>query len=82
MEKEIDIENKTDGSDCQKRLVLPAVAGRMECSNAEFERRCLICLAEEQDNLMPDNALIAVLCDGVRLARKYSTAMNGQNKQF
>ena len=54
----------------QQRLVLPAVAGRMECSNAEFERRCLIYIAEEQDKLMPDNALMALLCDGVRLARE------------
>lgn len=66
----------------QQRLVLPAVAGRMECSNAEFERRCLIYIAEEQDKLMPDNALMALLCDGVRLAREYSAAMNGQNAEL
>lgn len=50
---------------------LPAVAGRMECSNATFERRCLIALAEEQEKLNPDNNLIAILCDGVRLAREH-----------
>ena len=49
---------------------LPRVAGRMECSNADFEYRCLICIADEQDKPLPDNALIAVLCDAVRLARK------------
>ena len=49
---------------------LPRVAGRMECSNADFERRCLICIADEQDKIAPDNALITVLCDAVRLARK------------
>jgi len=63
----------------QQRLVLPAVAGRMQCSNAEFERRCLISIADEQDKLMPDNSLVALLCDGVRMAREYSAAMNGQN---
>jgi hypothetical protein len=52
----------------------------MEGSNADFERRCLVYLAEEQDKLSPDNGLIALLCDGVRLAREYSAAMqSGQN---
>lgn len=55
---------------------LPRVAGRMECSGAEFERRCLVLIEQEQGKALPDNGLIAVLCDGVRLAREYSQAMN------
>lgn len=58
-------------------MTLPAVAGRMECSNAEFERRCLVMIMHEQERASPDNALIALLCDGVRLAREYSAAMSG-----
>jgi len=64
----------------QRRLVLPAVAGRMEGSNADFEHRCMVYLAEEQDKLSPDNGLIALLCDGVRLAREYSSAMQSGQK--
>jgi len=57
---------------------LPTVAGRMECSNAEFEHRCLAHLEEEQQKLLPDTALIALLCDAVRCVREYSEAMQGQ----
>jgi hypothetical protein len=67
---------RVGGSD--QRLVLLAVAGRMEGSNADFEHRCLVYLAEEQDKLSPDNGLIALLSDGVRLAREYSAAMQSQ----
>lgn len=56
--------------------VLPAVGGRkMECSNAEFERRCLVYIAEEQEKLSPDTFLIALLCDAARCVREYSDAM-------
>lgn len=55
---------------------LPLVGGRrMDCSNAMFEQRCLICLAREQEKLHPDNGLIAVLCDAVRCVREYTDAM-------
>jgi hypothetical protein len=52
----------------------------MEGSNADFEHRCMVYLAEEQDKLSPDNGLIALLCDGVRLAREYSSAMQSGQK--
>lgn len=56
---------------------LPAVGGRrIDCSNATFERRALIALANEQAKLSPDNALVALYCDAVRLTREYSDAMN------
>jgi hypothetical protein len=48
-----------------------AVAGRMETTIATFQQRCDRLLADEQQKIAPDNALIAVLCDAVRLAREY-----------
>lgn len=56
---------------------LPAIAGRrIECSNAIFEQRCLFYIQQEQEKIMPDNALIDLLCDGVRLSREYTDIMN------
>lgn len=55
---------------------LPQVAGRMECSNKEFEEHCRFYIGVEQEKISPDNGLIAVLCDGARIAREYSEAMN------
>lgn len=49
---------------------LPAVAGRFDRTLADFERSCLVHLDEEQRRANPDNALIAVLCDAVKLARE------------
>lgn len=43
---------------------------RLLRSLADFERACKVHIAEEQDKLNPDNALIALLCDAVRLARE------------
>lgn len=58
------------------KFELPAVGGRrLDCSNAEFERRCLTAIYREQEKLMPDNAVIAVLCDAVRCVREYSDNM-------
>ena len=48
---------------------LPAVAGVFQDTYENFERRCLILLADEQAKLDPDNCLAAVLCDAVRLSR-------------
>ncbi len=50
---------------------LPEVAGRvLPTTLADFERRCRVYLREEQAKPSPDNALVALLCDGVRLARE------------
>ena len=54
----------------EQEAPLPAVAGRLDRTIADFERACLVHLAEEQARPNPDNALIAVLCDAVRLARE------------
>lgn len=52
---------------------LPSVGGgaySSEISPAEFERRCRVHIKTEQGKLAPDSALIALLCDGVRLVRE------------
>jgi hypothetical protein len=47
------------------------IAGRrMERSIADFVRACEVYIAEEQDNVGPDNTLIALLCDAIRLTRE------------
>lgn len=53
---------------------LPMVEG-MFClrSLGEFERACLVHLAEEQSKPSPDTALIRLLCDAVRLKREFSS---------
>lgn len=57
-------------------IELPAVGGRrIDCSNAAFEHRCLVYLAREQAKLSPDNGMIALLCDAVRITREYSDNM-------
>ena len=42
----------------------------MDCSLHEFVRRCEVYIEAEQAKLAPDNALIAVLSDAVRLTRE------------
>ncbi len=51
--------------------MLPSVEGRLDCSIANFEHRGQLALREEQSKVSPNNWLIALLCDGVRLAREY-----------
>ena len=47
------------------------VAGdRMERNLGDFLCACEVSIIEEQEKLAPDNALIALLCDAVRLARE------------
>jgi hypothetical protein len=47
------------------------VAGPLTLSLREFKRRCAVHIAEEQSRILSHNALIALLCDAVRLAREY-----------
>jgi len=63
----------------QPDLELPAVAGIMACSNDNLEHRCLLHLKEEQDKILPNNALIATLCDAVRCIREYNSVMQHGN---
>ena len=46
----------------------------MEGTIADHIRGCEVTLAEEQSKIAPDNALIALLCDSVRLARELTRA--------
>lgn len=43
----------------------------LDCSVGEFQHRCQRWIAEEQCKINPDNALIALICDAVRLSREY-----------
>lgn len=47
------------------------VDGTLECSIYDFARSCQFHIAEEQTKANPDNMLIGVLCNGVRMAREY-----------
>lgn len=49
------------------------VEGRtLPTTNANFEQRCFVHLEEEQAKINPDNSLIALLCDAVRLSREFT----------
>ncbi len=51
---------------------LPSVAGdSISTSVATHERACRVLLMEEQDKAFPNNALINVLCESVRMGREY-----------
>jgi hypothetical protein len=53
-------------------MVLPVVDGRrLTCTLEQFVQRCLVHLEQEQGKSNPDSALIALLCDAVRLEREY-----------
>lgn len=52
---------------------LPKVEGRhIEGSLYDFQRACLVLLAEEQAKIDANSSLIAVLCDAVRLSRQHA----------
>lgn len=52
------------------------VAGRrMTITHAVFEARCENLIEDEQRKPLPDNALIGVLCEAVRLSREHCDAM-------
>ena len=60
---------------------LPAVGGRMiDCSLNDMERRARIFLKNEQDKIEPDTAMVAFLCDVVRLSREYGDSMMAKVK--
>ena len=51
------------------------VAGRrLDRSVADFVRSCEVLIREQQERASPDNAVIATLCDAVRLAREFVDA--------
>ena len=60
-----------------KDYELPQVAGRkLEISNQEFENRCRFYICLELEKIYPDNDLIGVLSDAVRLTREHSDYIN------
>lgn len=50
---------------------------RMERSIADFVRACECLIVDEQEEASPDNALISVLCDAVRLTREMERMAQG-----
>ena len=54
------------------------VAGKYEGTFAQFTRRAGVLIEEEQAKPLPDNALIAFLCDAIRLAREAVAVMAAQ----
>lgn len=51
---------------------LPIVAGDfMTTSISQHEQACRVLLMEEQEKPLPNNALIATLCESVRMGREY-----------
>lgn len=65
---EVDRSNDTE----EIKMELPNVGGRrLGRTINSYKRAILVLLAEEQMKLSPNNALIAVLCDSIRLAREY-----------
>lgn len=67
-----------------KRRDLPSVSGRT-ClkSMGDHELACLALIVDEQERANPNTALIATLCDSVRLTREFvdhqqSSILNGK----
>lgn len=55
------------------------VAGnRMERSTGDFVRACEVLLREEQERPLPNNALVSVLCDAVRLTRELARTVGAE----
>jgi len=55
---------------------LPVVTGRIECSNADFERACLVHIERLQNGIGDyDSAMLATFYDAVRIVREYSDMM-------
>lgn len=53
------------------------IAGRtLERSTSDFENACLVLIDEEQRKLDTNNAVVATLCDAVRLLREYYDMTN------
>ena len=58
-------------SEPPREEALPSVSGMLEGSLADHERSLLVKLMDEQAKINPDNSLISVLCDAVRVGREY-----------
>ncbi len=64
-------------------MTLPTVAGRViDCSLNTFKLRAKVFIKEEQNKLHPDNRLIVILCDAIRLAREYGDVATAKVKDL
>lgn len=62
--------------DLSTQIGLPEVCGEtLPCSLSTYIHRCRVALANEQAKLNPDNVVVELLCDAVRLAREYDHYM-------
>lgn len=52
-----------------------ALPDRMQCSLSEFTHRIMVAIDTELQKPLPDNALIALLCDAARLGCEYLDAV-------
>lgn len=52
-------------------MELPSVTGAFDMTHSDFERACLIFIHDELEKPSPDNTLIGVLCNAVRLSREW-----------
>ncbi len=66
---------KIDQDDEPDEYALPEVAGNFNDTLENFERRCRIALKTEQEKILPDNSIIALLCDAVRLKREVAATI-------
>ena len=55
----------------ESRSDLPDVSGSYSGTLEGFEHRCRILLLNEQAKVSPDNALIGVISDAIRLVRDF-----------
>lgn len=60
----------TSPQDAGGRADAITVAGSVSRSPAALIRAAKLCIADEQEKPLPDNALVSVLCDTVRLAEE------------
>jgi hypothetical protein len=56
------------------------VGTKMERALDEFVQACEVHIEDEQSKILPDNSLISILCDSVRLARKFDAVIIERNK--
>ncbi len=66
---------KVDQDDEPEEYALPEVAGNFNDTLENFERRCRIALKTEQEKILPDNSIVALLCDAVRLKREFAATI-------
>jgi hypothetical protein len=54
---------------------------RMSLTLMEFEHRCCVAIEREMENTNPDNGLIGLLCEAVRLSREMCRLAEGERDE-